>query len=289
MKKNDLPVMILAGGFGTRLREETELKPKPMVAIGGKPILWHIMKYYSHYGFYRFIICLGYKANVIKDYFLNYKLQGTDITVNTKTGVVCEHTANSEDWDVTLVDTGNDCQTGGRLARALKYVDTDELLVTYGDGVSDVNLEELLNFHRSHGKRATLTGAKMPFRFGNLKIEDNKIVSFMEKKCIEDQWINGGFFVLNRKFFGYLSEDSNCILEQEPLKNAAQDGELMVYKHMGFWSCMDTLKDHQHLNDLWEKGAPWKVWQDSPIFNSAQVSSWNESEVLKNSKKESLV
>lgn len=270
MIRNDLPVMILAGGLGTRLREETEFRPKPMVPIGGKPILWHIMKFYSHFGFYRFIICLGYKGDMIKNYFLNYRLDGIDCTINTKTGTVNEHQINSEEWEITCVDTGVDCMTGGRVARAARYVDTNRFLLTYGDGLANVDVAKLLKFHTSHGKLATLTGVNLPSRFGNLKIQDNQILSFLEKKTVSDEWINGGFFVLETDFLKYVSTDSECILEQQPLINAAQDGQLMVYKHPGFWQCMDTLREKELLEKLWASTAPWKIWEDKEkIFKPA--------------------
>lgn len=263
MVKNKMPVMILAGGLGTRLREETEFRPKPMVPVGGKPILWHIMKIYASFGFYRFIICLGYKGEMIKDYFLNYQMQGIDFTVNTKTGNIVEHLVNDEEWEVTLVDTGLNCLTGGRVARAAKYVDADRFLLTYGDGLADVNIDKLIQFHQSHGKIATLTGVNVPSRFGNLEIQSDKVSSFLEKKKITDDWINGGFFVLEKDFLKYLSLDDSCVLEQEPLRLAAKDSELMVYKHFGFWQCMDTLREHEKLEELWKSGAPWKIWHDS--------------------------
>lgn len=263
MKKSNIPVIILAGGLGTRLREETEFRPKPMVPIGGKPILWHIMKIYSTYGFYRFIICLGYKGEMIKNYFLNYRFGDIDITVNTRTGTITEHKTNQEEWEITLVDTGQNCMTGGRVARVAQYIDTDTFMLTYGDGVADVNIKELLNFHMNHGKLATLTGVNLPSRFGNLEVSGNTITSFLEKKKIEEEWINGGFMVMQKNFFHYLSTNNECILEQVPLKNAAQDNQLMIYKHYGFWQCMDTIREHQKLEEFWKMGAPWKIWSDS--------------------------
>ena len=261
MKKSDISVVILAGGLGTRLREETEFRPKPMVPIGGKPILWHIMKIYSNYGFKKFIICLGYKGDVIKDFFRNYHWQGVDITVHTRNGRIIEHQESFEDWQITLVETGKDCFTGGRVARASKYIDSDTFMLTYGDGVADVNIDSLLEFHNSHGKMATLTGVKNPFRFGNLKInENNKVEDFLEKKAYVEQWINGGFFVFKKEFLGLLSNSYNCILEREPLVKSASNGELMVYKHHGFWHCMDTIRDHEMLNEMWKNGvAKWRV------------------------------
>lgn len=272
LPRNRLPVMILAGGFGTRLREETEFRPKPMVPIGGMPMLWHIMKIYSHFGFYRFIICLGYKGDMIKNYFLNLKLQGIDFTINTKSGDIVEHCVSEEDWEVTLVDTGQNCMTGGRVARAAQYVDTDKFLLTYGDGLANVDILNLLDFHEQHGCLATLTGVNLPSRFGNLKLDGNKVESFLEKKQISDEWINGGFFVLEREFLKYLTINSDCVLEQVPLFSAAQDGELMVYKHAGFWQCMDTLREHELLEKLWQTGAPWKVWEDKKeSFTPAKI------------------
>lgn len=270
MKKNNVPVMILAGGYGTRLREETEFRPKPMVPIGGKPILWHIMKIYSHYGFYRFIICLGYKGEMIKNYFLNYKNAGIDFTVNTKSGNLIEHQINEEEWEVTLVDTGQDCYTGGRVARAAKYVDTDRFLLTYGDGLSDVDIEKSIKFHESNDKIATLTGVNVFSRFGNLIVDGDKVTSFAEKKLIEDEWINGGFMIFEREFLKYLSTDSKCILEKDPLLNCANDNQLMIYKHKGFWQCMDTFREQQMLETMWQKGAPWKIWKKDNVFSPAK-------------------
>jgi len=262
MKKLNIPVVILAGGLGTRLREETEYRPKPMVPIGGKPVLWHIMKIYSHYGFYRFIICLGYKGEMIKNYFLNYHLDGVDFTVNTKTGTITEHQINNEDWEITLVETGQNSMTGARVARIARYVDTDRFLLTYGDGLANINIEELYNFHCEHKKLVTLSGVNMISRFGNLEINDNRILSFAEKKRLGDEWINGGYFVCEKEFFKYLSLHEDCVLEQEPLKHAASNNQLMIYKHHGFWQCMDTYREHLLLEDQWKSGAPWKVWHE---------------------------
>ncbi|MCK4517374.1 glucose-1-phosphate cytidylyltransferase [Candidatus Babeliales bacterium] len=275
VKKHNEPVIILAGGLGTRLREETEFRPKPMVPIGGKPILWHIMKIYAHFGFHRFIICLGYKGEMIKDYFLNYRLADIDFTINTKTGTISEHGKNSEEWEITLVDTGQDCFTGGRIARCAEHIKTDRFLVTYGDGVADINIEKLLAFHKSHKRIATLSGVNPPSRFGNLEIENQKVTSFLEKQTTQNGWINGGFFIFEKEFLRYLSTDSRCVLEQEPLQNAALDDQLMIYKHNGFWQCMDTIREHQKLEALWKnQNAPWKVWQDSqPKIQSAFVTS----------------
>ncbi|MFA5306172.1 MAG: glucose-1-phosphate cytidylyltransferase [Candidatus Babeliales bacterium] len=264
MKRLPFPVVILAGGLGTRLREETEFRPKPMVPIGGKPILWHIMKIYAHYGFYRFIICLGYKGEMIKNYFLNYHLDGVDFTLHTKNGSITEHQIHSEDWEVTLADTGQTCMTGGRVARIARYINAERFLLTYGDGLANINIEDLLNFHLAHKKLVTLTGVNLFSRFGNLDINGNQITSFAEKKKINDEWINGGFFVCEREFLKYLSPQDDCVLEQEPLKKSALDGQLMMYKHTGFWQCMDTYREHHVLEEAWKTHAPWKVWSEPP-------------------------
>jgi len=267
--RNDLPVMILAGGLGTRLREETEFRPKPMVPVGGKPILWHIMKNYAAFGFYRFIICLGYKGEMIKDYFLNYRYHDVDLTINTSTGLVTEHQAHDEAWEITLVDTGLDCLTGGRIARAAKYVDTERFLLTYGDGLADININSLLNFHLAHGKLVTLSGVSLPSRFGNLQLNENVVTAFLEKESNNKDWINGGFFVLEKTALTYISNSSSCTFEQEPLKNLAADAQLMMYKHQGFWHCMDTQRDHQKLEELWKTSAPWKMWSDLDRYSSS--------------------
>lgn len=273
-KKIDYPVVLLAGGLGTRLREETEFRPKPMVPIGGKPILWHIMKLYSHFGFYRFIICLGYRGDMIKNYFLNYHLDGVDFSVNTKTGAVSELQVNDEEWQVTLVDTGPTTMTGGRVARVARYVDTDHFLLTYGDGLSDINPAHVLSFHLAHNKMVTLTGVNLPSRFGNLSIEGERVTSFVEKKKVDDEWINGGFFVCKKSFFSCLSTHESCVLEQEPLHMAASNNQLMIYKHTGFWQCMDTYREQLALNELWNKGnAPWKLWGDEKKEFTAAVKS----------------
>lgn len=262
MNKINTPVVILAGGLGTRLREETEFRPKPMVPIGGKPILWHIMKIYSSYGFYRFIICLGYKGEMIKHFFLNYRFDGVDFTLNTKTGTIIEHQVNDEEWEVTLADTGQDCMTGGRVARIARYIDTPNFLLTYGDGVSNINIADTVEFHKKHEKLVTLSGVCAPTRFGMIDCNGNSVSSFSEKKSKSEEWVNGGFFVCQKDFFKYLSTDNSCILEQEPLRKLAQDGELMMYKHRGFWQCMDTLREQQQLEELWSTSAPWKTWND---------------------------
>ncbi len=268
--RENIPVMILAGGFGTRLREETEFRPKPMVPIGGRPILWHIMKLYAHHGFRRFIICLGYKGEMIKEYFLNYRLQDVDVTVHTRSREVVEHQINNEDWEITLVNTGNNCMTGGRVARAAVYVDSDRFMLTYGDGVSDVDVSSLLDFHEKHGRLATLTGVQVPFRYGNLQTDGDRVSSFLEKQATQERWINGGFFVFEKEFLRYLSSDDDCVLERQALINASQDGQLMINRHRGFWQCMDTLRDHEVLMDHWSRGAPWKVWDDQVALKPAR-------------------
>lgn len=264
MNNKDIPVVILAGGFGTRFREETEFKPKPIIRIGEKPILWHIMKLYSHHGFKKFIICLGYKGEMIKDYFLHYHALNSSFTVNTKSGNVEYHAPDVEDWEVTLVDTGLNSMTGARVARIENYIKVPFFMLTYGDGISDIDLDALLDFHIKHKKCATLTGVQNPFRFGNLTVEKNSVKAFLEKQAVEPHWINGGFFVFKREFFSYLSWDSNCVLELDPLNNLALDDELMMYKHEGFWACMDTLRDYEYLQSLWQNNkAPWTVWNQS--------------------------
>ena len=261
MEKKDIQVVILAGGLGTRLKEETEFRPKPMVPIGNKPILWHIMKLYSHYGFYKFIICLGYKGEMIKNYFLNYRAEGIDFTINTNSGKIVEHHPINDEFEVTLVDTGQNCMTGGRIARVAKYINSNTFMLTYGDGLSNVNILESLQFHQTHKKLVTLTGVKMTSRFGNLKITNNQITAFKEKTK-EAEWINGGFMVCEKEFLNHISTDNNCILEQTPLKKLAKENELMVYKHNGFWQCMDTIREHQLLENLWATTAPWKIWKE---------------------------
>lgn len=257
-----MKVVILAGGLGTRLSEETVSKPKPMVEIGGKPILWHIMKGYSHYGINEFIICCGYKGYVIKEYFANYFLHQSDVTFDIANNQMTVHQRRAEPWKITLVDTGDDSMTGGRLKRVASYVQDEECFCfTYGDGVSDVNIAELIKFHKSHGKQATLTATFPPGRFGALEIEKNQILKFQEKPKGDGALINGGFFVLSPKVIERI-EDDFTIWEQEPLKGLASDGELMSFKHEGFWQPMDTLRDKKLLEELWDSGkAPWKIWE----------------------------
>lgn len=262
MIKN-IPIVILAGGYGTRLREQTEFIPKPMVPIGGKPILWHIMKIYSHYGFKRFIICLGYKSEIIKEYFFHYNIMNSDFSIRLgrDTDIKIHNSHNEEDWDVTLADTGLKAMTGARVKRIEQYIDSDSFMLTYGDGVADVNINELLKFHKGHGEIATITGVRPPSRFGELIAKGKQVVKFSEKPQVESGLINGGFFVCNKGFFSYLTGSNSCILEREPLEMLAKDGHLMVYRHDGFWQCMDTLRDMDLLNGYWEsENVPWKVW-----------------------------
>jgi len=253
--------VILAGGLGTRISEETDLKPKPMVEIGGNPILWHIMKMYSAHGINDFVICCGYKGYVIKEYFANYFLHMSDITFDMKDNQMIVHNQRSEPWVVTLVDTGIDSMTGGRLSRVSEYLKDEEVFcLTYGDGVSDVNISELIAFHKEHGKDATLTAVYPPGRFGALDIIDNQIKQFTEKPKGDGALINGGFFVLSQKVLKRLSGD-DTVWEQEPLKGLAEEDNLMAYTHEGFWQPMDTLRDKVYLQELWDEGsAPWKVW-----------------------------
>jgi glucose-1-phosphate cytidylyltransferase len=260
-------VVILCGGLGTRLREETEFRPKPMVEIGGRPILWHIMKMYAHHGFRDFVLCLGYRGNTIKDYFLNYEAMNNDFTMclGQRSQIRYHGRHREQGYSVTLADTGLESMTGGRVRKIQKYIDGDTFLLTYGDGVSDVNLGRLLEFHRSHGKIATVTTVPPLSRFGILELVDqSRVLRFIEKPRSEG-WISAGFFALERRVFDYLGGDE-CIFEREPLERLAADGQLMAYRHEGFFYAMDTFREYQHLNDLWASGnAPWKVWDDTPI------------------------
>jgi glucose-1-phosphate cytidylyltransferase len=260
-----MKVVILCGGLGTRLREETEYRPKPLVNIGGKPILWHIMKTYSAYGFHEFVLCLGYKGDMIKDYFINYDLLNSDFTISLGTKqIVRNNVAHDEaNWQVSLVDTGLMTQTGGRLARIRDYIGSDpEFLVTYGDGVGDIDIPDLVRFHRQSGRIATLTGVHPIGRFGELSLDGSRVRSFAEKPPSSDTWINGGYFVLNSAVFDYFDGDQ-CVLERGPLERLSAEGQLGVYRHPGYWQCMDTLRDMDVLNQLWTSGeAPWKVWSN---------------------------
>jgi glucose-1-phosphate cytidylyltransferase len=257
-----MKAVILAGGLGTRLSEETTTRPKPMVEIGGKPILWHIMKMYSFHGVNDFVICCGYKGYVIKEYFANYFLHTSDITFDMKENTMHVHQKRAEPWKVTLVDTGDDSMTGGRLARVADYVKYESAFCfTYGDGVADIDIKATLKFHQKHGKAATLTATFPPGRFGALDIENGQVKNFKEKPKGDGAMINGGFFVLSPKVLEYIKNDAT-IWEQEPLMKLAEDGELMAFEHQGFWQPMDTLRDKFYLEDLWSSGkAPWKQWE----------------------------
>jgi glucose-1-phosphate cytidylyltransferase len=255
-----MKVVILAGGLGSRLQEETTVKPKPMVEIGGHPILWHIMHIYAAYGFKEFVVALGYKAEVVKSYFLNYKPMANDISVNLKTGEVVVHPQEKEDWLVHLVDTGQNTQTGGRIKRLEKYLDDDTFMLTYGDGVADININELLAFHKSHGKLATVTAVRPPGRFGGITLNESQVIGFAEKPQIGEGWINGGFFVCEPKVIDFISDDTT-LWEHEPMTQLAREGQLKAFCHTSFWQCMDTLRDMRTLESLWsENQAPWKVW-----------------------------
>jgi glucose-1-phosphate cytidylyltransferase len=256
-----MKAVILAGGLGTRLSEETSTRPKPMVEIGSKPILWHIMKIYSHHGINDFVVCCGYKGYVIKEYFANYFLHMSDVTFDMKSNMMHVHEKRAEPWKVTLVDTGDDTMTGGRLGRVADHVkDEEAFCFTYGDGVGDIDISATIAFHREHGKVATLTATFPPGRFGALDIQSRQVMNFKEKPKGDGAMINGGFFVLSPKALGYLNGD-DTIWEQEPLMKLAEDGQLMAFEHQGFWQPMDTLRDKQLLEELWTSGeAPWKKW-----------------------------
>lgn len=257
-----MKVAILCGGLGTRLREETEFRPKPLVDVGGRPILWHIMKLYAHYGFREFVLCLGYRGNMIKEYFLNYEAMNNDFTIclGRQSRIDYQDHHTEQDFHVTCADTGQETMTGGRLQRVQKYLTDDCFMVTYGDGVSDVNIPALLDFHREHGKLATVTTFRPVSRFGILNINEAQQVENFIEKPKSDAWASAGFFVFDRKIFDYLDGDQ-CILEKEPLERLAAQGQLMAYHHPGFFFAMDTYREYQVLNDLWNTGeAPWKVW-----------------------------
>lgn len=259
-----MKAVILAGGFGTRISEESQYKPKPMIEIGGMPILWHIMKQYSHYGINDFIICAGYRQHAIKEWFADYFLHTSDITFDfTRDDKIIVHNKRAEQWRVTVIDTGLKTMTGGRLKRIRQYLDEDTFCMTYGDGVSDINIDDLLMFHKCHGRLATMSAVKPESRFGTIDFEQNgKVNAFREKNEADTGYINAGFMVLNKKVLDYVEGDS-IMFERQPMEKLAADGELMCYRHNGFWQCMDTMRDKTKLEDLWESGdAPWKVWKD---------------------------
>jgi glucose-1-phosphate cytidylyltransferase len=259
-----MKVVILCGGQGTRLREETEVRPKPLVEIGGRPILWHIMKLYAQYGLNEFVLCLGYKGYLIKDFFFNYEARVKDFTVKLGNRSSIEfHNGHAEDgWAVTLAETGETAMTGARIRRVRRYLDRGPFCLTYGDGLGNVDIAELIRFHRSHGKLGTVTGVRPPGRFGELEINDRQVAAFAEKPQVTGGFINGGFFVLEREFLDrYLDDNDDLVLEREPLQRLAADGELMVYQHDGFWQPMDTYREWKMLEDMWNTGrAPWKIW-----------------------------
>lgn len=257
-----MKVLILAGGLGTRLSEETDIRPKPMVDIGGKPILWHIMKLFSHYGHNEFVILLGYKGYYIKEYFANYFLHQSDVTIDLSTNKLEIHNNSSEPWRITLLDTGAETMTGGRIKRAQSYVGDETFMLTYGDGVSDVDMDALLDCHRAHGKALTMTSVQPDGRFGTFDADETGLVSrFLEKPRGDGSWINGGFFVCEPSVFDYISKGDATVFEQDPLQGLARDGQLYTYRHSGFWKCMDTLRDKQDLNQMWQSGsAKWKTW-----------------------------
>jgi glucose-1-phosphate cytidylyltransferase len=270
-----MKVVILCGGLGTRLREETEYRPKPMVEIGGKPILWHIMKIYAHYGFTDFVLCLGYRGNMIKEYFLNYESMVNDFSINLgkHEGHVQYHNAHEErSFRVTLVETGLETLTGGRLKRVESYIPDDTFMMTYGDGLANIDIRKLVEFHSSHGKVATVTAVRPTSRFGKLDIAPGGLARQFIEKPQADEWINGGFFVFNRKVFDYL--DSDGALEREPLKNLARDGQLMALQHTGFWYAMDTYREYLYLNELWNKQqAEWRIWDQEKRTGASGGSS----------------
>ena len=259
-----MKAVILCGGLGTRLRQETEFRPKPTIEIGARPILWHIMKLYAHFGHTEFVLALGYKGEVIRDYFLNYEAMTQDATIRLGAEPrVTLHGSTPESWTVTLADTGQASMTGARVKKLQRYVPDDTFMLTYGDGVADVDLDRLLAFHRQHGRVATITGVRPPSRFGELVTDGTRVTEFSEKPSITGAgFINGGFFIFNRGVFDYLTVDDECILEREPLERLARDGELQMYLHEGYWQCMDTPRDIEALQHAWQRGAPWKVWSE---------------------------
>ena len=258
-----MKVLLLAGGFGTRLSEETDVKPKPMVEIGGKPILWHIMKIYSTYGFNEFVVLLGYKGYVIKEYFANYFLHQSDVTIDLKHNRMEVLNNSSEPWKVTLLDTGLNTMTGGRIKKAKKVVGNESFMLTYGDGIGNIDINKLLKFHKSHGKSMTMTSSQPDGRFGALNIDsNNKVLEFKEKPKGDGSWINAGYFVCEPDVFDYIDDGDDVVFEQKPLQNLAKDAKIYTYKHEGFWMPMDTLRDKNKLNEMWNQNkAPWKIWK----------------------------
>lgn len=257
-----MKVVILAGGMGTRLAEETAVRPKPMVEIGGRPILWHIMGIYAAQGFSEFVVACGYKGEMIKEYFANFALHAADVSIEMATGRVDLHNQRSPNWQVNLIDTGLSTQSGGRIKRLAKWLNGETFLMTYGDGVGDIDVKALLGFHRSHGKLATLSAVRPPARFGGLEFNGDQVVRFAEKPQIGEGWINGGFMVLEPQVLDYIEGD-DTVFEREPMERLAADGQMMAYRHEGFWQPMDTLREKRLLEDMWQSGhAPWKIWND---------------------------
>jgi glucose-1-phosphate cytidylyltransferase len=259
-----MKVVILAGGLGTRLREETEYRPKPMVHIGNKPILWHIMKIYGCYGFHDFVVCLGYKGDMIKEYFLNYEIMNSDFSIKLgdRHDVIIHNDHDEKNWTVTLADTGEKAQTGARVKRIEKYIDGETFMLTYGDAVADIDIGRLLAFHRHHGRIGTVTGVHPVSRFGELCIDATCVKRFNEKPTSTEGFVSGGFFVFNRDFFSYLDDQDGCVLEKEPVEHLSADNELMVYQHEGYWQCCDTYRELEILNNLWNRpNPPWKLWR----------------------------
>lgn len=259
-----MKALILAGGFGTRLSEETDIRPKPMVEVGGKPILWHIMKMYSHYGINEFVILLGYKGYYIKEYFANYYLHQSDVTIDISNNNIQTHSNTSEPWKVTLLETGLNTMTGSRVKKARSYIKNETFMLTYGDGLADMNINETLRFHKNHGKLMTMTSAKPDTRFGLLNIgKDNKVVKFNEKPQIKDSWVNAGYFICQPEIFDYIDDGEDVVFEQEPIKKLVRDEEIYTYRHNGFWMPMDTQRDKIKLNEIYSShNAPWMVWHD---------------------------
>jgi len=263
MERMNMKVLILAGGRGTRLSEETDVLPKPMVEIGGRPILWHIMKIYSHYGFNEFVILLGYKGYMVKEYFSHYFLHQSDLTIDIANNSFEVHSKARESWKVTLIDTGRDSMTGGRILRARRFTNCETFMLTYGDGLADIDIGRLLEFHRSHGRAMTMTIVQPEGRYGAADPKgDGRIEKFVEKPNGDRNWISGGFFICEDRVFDYLGQGDATVFERAPMEALASDGELYAHKHLGFWKCMDTLRDKIHLNQMWERGeAKWKVWE----------------------------